>query len=349
MHSQPVMGSQSNPNLESSQEALSHGGCEEITVSRSEWLQSRWAAGYWKSLFSRVKRREAELVLENERLRQENRGLLKLARELGQKSKELERLWDERLRQKQTECEELQSRNASLTKMLFGRKSERASRPGSAVRAGSDSKGSGSASRRPSSGSVTRRRHDYSHLPLVEEQVEVSASQCASCGRPYVSNGYEESELVEIEVKAYRRKIRRERKRRVCDCSGAREIVAGKEVRLFAHTRYGLSVWVNYFYQRFGLQHTVGSFCRWSESVGVALNRSTLVNHNDSLLQLFVGFPAAIVSHLREALVVHADETGWPVQQAGVTNGEHYRGWLWTVLSEDAMLVVDCNLKLTHF
>lgn len=345
MHSITAESPQSNLNLEPSQGEMPNGSCKMITVARIEWVETRWAANYWQFQFSRAKVREESLKADNAALRKENRGVSKLKKKLTGQEQENERLRTElsdvreQLREKQIECDDLQSRIASLNKMVFGKKSERTKKPAAAGASASDC--AGRQRRRPPSGKVSRKRHDYSHLPLKDEQLKVAASQgrCSCCGKRYVCNGQEESEVVEIQVQGYRRRIRRQRQRSVCDCNGVQEVVASPVERLFPHTRYGLTVWVNYLFHRYMLHHTVGSFCRWSEAAGVALNCSTLVNRNPSFLELFAPLYHAIVEHMSTALVVHADETSWPVQIAGIKNGEHYRGWLWTVLSKDAMIV----------
>ena len=66
---------------------------------------------------------------------------------------------------------------------------------------------------------------------------------CFCCGKSYATIGTEISPLVEIDVKAYKRVIRRPRWRRTCDCaSSPREVSAPPAPRLFRNTPYGVSV-----------------------------------------------------------------------------------------------------------
>ena len=58
-------------------------------------------------------------------------------------------------------------------------------------------------------------------LPVIEECLELSGESCCcpECGLPYAPfPGDEESDIVEIEVSAYRRRICRKRYRKVCSC-----------------------------------------------------------------------------------------------------------------------------------
>ena len=220
--------------------------------------------------------------------------------------------------------------------MVFGEKSERTKKkydaPGTERAQG---RGNGSKPRRKGTG----KRRDLSHLPVIDEIVEVAAEQgrCPRCGKEYVLHGHEESELVELQVEVYRRRIQRQRKRPVCGCSEAVEAVAPAVNRLFAGSRYGISVWGMYLFQRFAMHQTVGGFGRMSEAFGLPLSASTLVSRNASFLSMFGPLFNAIREHQSEAWKVHGDETGWPIQVAGVRDGEHYRGWLWVCVSADSV------------
>ena len=73
-------------------------------------------------------------------------------------------------------------------------------------------------------------------LDETEERLDPpeDARTCSSCGEPYVANGSRESEIIEIEVKAHRRKIVRPRWRRGCGCaSSPSEVAAEPPARLF--------------------------------------------------------------------------------------------------------------------
>jgi transposase len=74
------------------------------------------------------------------------------------------------------------------------------------------------------------RRRDDSHLPARVEEREIPGAQCCChcCGLPFAPvGGTEDSTLLEIEVKAHRRLIRRHRYRPTCDCGVHPGIVTG--------------------------------------------------------------------------------------------------------------------------
>ena len=56
-------------------------------------------------------------------------------------------------------------------------------------------------------------RRQHAHLPVQVEAYEVDPERrrCPACGDEYHAHGSEDSEQVEIEVRAYRRVIKRQR------------------------------------------------------------------------------------------------------------------------------------------
>ena len=72
-------------------------------------------------------------------------------------------------------------------------------------------------------------RRDYSGLPVREEFVDLPPEQCVcpDCGQPLrLRSDTEDSEQIEIDVRAYRRRLRRRRYERTCTCAGRRTFTA---------------------------------------------------------------------------------------------------------------------------
>ena len=92
------------------------------------------------------------------------------------------------------------------------------------------------------------------------EVVELEPSQrcCRRCGKEYGGGaGSEQSQTLEIEVRAYRRVIRRPRYRRSCECgSEPRTITAAPAPRLIRGGMLGISVWVTTLLDKYLLQAT---------------------------------------------------------------------------------------------
>ncbi|WP_248595471.1 hypothetical protein [Candidatus Accumulibacter phosphatis] len=121
-----------------------------------------------------------------------------------------------------SELEQAQGKIRDRQKRLFGRKSERSS--GAEKNPLADQKSSRARGQQP--GAAGHGRNPENHLPTQIEVIDVDCPHCPDCGLSHVDfPGTEDSEVLEIEVKAYRRKICRRRYRRTCQCPGARGIL----------------------------------------------------------------------------------------------------------------------------
>src|SRR5271154_7157928 len=99
-------------------------------------------------------------------------------------------------------------------------------------------------------GSQGHGKREYSHLPAVEETISLLEEDaiCPCCQLPYEElPGTEDSELLEIiNVKGYRRVIRRKKYKRHCDCkeNPAPKIMTPSAVeRPLSKNKLGASIW----------------------------------------------------------------------------------------------------------
>lgn len=88
----------------------------------------------------------------------------------------------------------------------------------------------------------------HGHLPAHTESIEIDSPQCPSCGLSFADfPGSEDSEVLEIEVCAYRRVIRRRRYRKTCACKATLGIISAlPPARLIERGKYGISVWCTF-------------------------------------------------------------------------------------------------------
>ena len=226
----------------------------------------------------------------------------------------------------EAELAKLRSTAAVLSKTLFGRRSEKLEAPGTGRRRGQQPGAPG---------------HGRTPRPGVEERVEVhdppaEARACASCGKPYVANGADESSLLEIEVRAHRRVIRRPRWRRGCGCASAPvEVSAPPVPRLFPNTAYGTSVWSRVLYERYACRRPVHRVAAWLGDQGLPVAPGTLADSAPRFVPLFDPLAEAIRAHQNESVLRQADETGWRVQELR-GEGRSGRAWLWASVTEDS-------------
>ena len=276
---------------------------QEVADLRRENLQLRQEAGYWKSMHAAALVRIAKLEAENEQLRGENRQLQ--ARLFGQKS------------------EHSTSRDRSnhlLGEGIGGEilppqpRGQQRGRPGP-------------------------QRRDYSHLPVVMDPIELPADsrRCPQCGLPCTPHGTEDSEQLEVHVRAYRRRIRRRRYERTCNCHGPRTLIAPPPPKLIPKGRLGTSIWVEMLLGKyFSHQPIERQLAAWRLR-GLDLAAGTVNGGLQHLEPLFQPLYDALLAHSAQAGFAQADETRWLVfiEHEGKVG---HRWWLWVFLTEDTVV-----------
>ena len=231
-----------------------------------------------------------------------------------------------RLETLEAQLAKLHATRAVLSKALFGRKSEKQETPRSERRRGQQRGAPG---------------HGRTQRPGLEERTEVQnppadARACSCCGRRYAATGAEQSTLVEIEIRAHKRVIRRPRWRRTCDCASSPvEVSAPPLPRLFANTPYGTSVWSRFLFERYACLRPLQRVAAWMSDQGLPLSPGTLADSVPRFVPLFEPLADASLAHQNTATLRHADETTWRVQ-ALRDAGRSSRAWLWISISGDA-------------
>ena len=227
----------------------------------------------------------------------------------------------------EVQLERLRATGAVLSRALYGRKSEQQDKPGSERKRGQQRGAPG---------------HGRTQRPGLDERTEEhnpppDACVCGRCGQPYAPNGAEESTLVEIEVKAYKRVIRRPRWRRTCECaSSPMEVSAPPVPRLFPRTLYGTSFWARFLFEHCACFRPVHRVAAWMSAQGLTVSPGTLADSLKRFVPLLEPLAEAILAHQNKAALRHADETSWRVQEL---RGEDRssRAWLWVSVSNDAV------------
>ena len=261
----------------------------------------------------------------NRRLRVDKAAMSRLSRENAQLRRTVERL-QRRTASQETEIAQLRATRAVHSKALYGRRSEKLARPGTG---------------RPRGQVRGAPGHGRTPRPGLEERVEErnppeEARTCGGCGKPYAAVGAEESALVEIEVKAHRRVIRRGRWRRTCDCASSPvEVSAPPVPRLFPNTSHGTSVWSRVLYERYACLRPAHRVAAWLGDQGLPVAAGTLADAVPRFAPLFEPLGEAILAHQNAAALRHADETTWRVR-ALRAEGRSARAWLWISVGGDA-------------
>jgi transposase len=275
---------------------------QDVGQLRRENAELRQQVGYWKALHARAVLRAEQLEAGLEQLRGENR---------------------------------------KLQDQLFGRKSESASSLDRSNRL--EGEEDPPPCTPPKRGQRTDRpgptRRDYGHLPVVEELRELPAEQrvCPRCGAALSPSDTEDSEQLEIDVRAYRRRIRRRRYRRTCTCSNCpRTFTAAPASKLIPKGVLGVSIWVEILLDKFSSYRPTERLLSHWRLLGLDLAAGTVAGGLERLEPLLRPVYEALLARNAQAAFAQADETRWMVfiDLEGKTG---HRWWLWVFLGEDTV------------
>ena len=152
-------------------------------------------------------------------------------------------------------------------------------------------------------------------LPVRQEILAVDPCCCPQCGLGFVEMaGTQDAEVLEIDVKAYRRQIRRQRLRAACQCRALPGIVtAPAPPQLIPRGKLGISLLTEALLSKY--RHGVPThrlLQQWRD-IGLPVASGTLTGNLQQLLPLFAPLTQAGLDQLRASNAWHADETRWEV------------------------------------
>jgi transposase len=228
-----------------------------------------------------------------------------------------------------------------LKRQLFGRKTEQKSGliSGDIVgQTNEEVRGRGQQRGAPGHG---RKLSD--RLPVKEEIADLpaEAKQCPHCGLPYTPFvGTEDAEVVEIEVRPYRRLIRRRRYQPGCTCQGLPGIIAAPApCRLIPKGKLGISVWVMVLLDKFLYYRPTCRLLSELSGYGLQLAQGTVTGGLNAIAHLFEPVAEAIQAKSKTETRWHADETRYFVFEE--TEGKAgYRWYLWVFVSPSTIVYV---------
>jgi transposase len=286
--------------------------------------------------------------------------------ELAEKRAELTQ---ERLVAAEARIQKLVEQVAVLSRMLFGRSSEKApagagdsegSDEPSGQAGDGDTAGEGERPKRGQRpGSKGHGRRDYSHLDSREEIHDVPPDQrvCPDCGVEFTGLGSEGSEQIDWQVHLTRVVHRRMRYRRACTCPGQRTVTAPPAPNPIPKGRFTASFCARLLYLKFVLGLPVHRIVKMLASEGLAVSEGTLAGVLKALADLLVPVETAIRARNAAATQVHADETTWRVYEQ-VEDKTGHKWWLWVFIAEDTIVfrmdptrsnsVVDTHFGITE-
>lgn len=239
----------------------------------------------------------------------------------------------------------LEGQIRELKRRLFGTKSETSSatQPKTTPTPNDPSKDRKPRPRgqQPDSDGHGRRNHE--HLPAEDENCTLPLDQqcCSCCGEPFVEiPGTADGDILEIEVKAHRRRYHRQRYRRTCTCPKQPAVVtAPPPDKLIPKSNLGVSIWAMILQHKFEFFQPLHRVLAELRSQDLNLAVGTITGGLKKIKPLFEPLYQGLVERNREAEHWHCDETRWRVfvkrnDKAGFV-------WqLWVFAAKDSIVFV---------
>lgn len=215
-----------------------------------------------------------------------------------------------------------------LQKRLFSTKSEQANPSESRSKAATCRK------RGQQRGTIGHGRTIQSQLNERHEDIVLEKAQCPDCGLSFKEfAGTEDTQVLEIEVKAYRRVIHRHRYIPSCQCGCVSGIVtAPSPARLINRGKFGISVWASVLLDKFAYGRPSQRLLQDLADHGLNMAPGTLAGGLRAIAPLFKPLDDALQSKLRTEPYWHADETRWAVF-VDVLGKVGHRWYMWVFQS----------------
>jgi transposase len=259
-------------------------------ISKWKYIEAKCAENFWKAQHARALARETEAQAEIEKLK------AKL-----------------RLRESQ----------------LFGKKTEQ---PGKSEKT-TLKENAPPKKRGHQPGQKGHGRQANPDLAVKEEVIELPESQrvCPSCQKLYEEfPETEDSDILEIEVSAHKRKIKRKRYHAGCKCPGTPGMLTAPAVgRLIPQGKIGVSLWVKILLDKYEYYRPTHRLLSSLKNLGLDLPQGTVTDGLKKLEPLFKPLYDAIAEFNRnDEHLWNADETRWEVFTEQENKVGH-RWYLW--------------------
>lgn len=264
-----------------------------VYLTKQQHIQLKRDISFWKNLHERAIAREAEL---------------------------------------KQQLENAEARIRDLTQRLYGKHTEKSSSP---LEAQADEQ-KPKLPRGQVRGRKGHGRTDRPHLPVIDELhvLPPDKQACQYCNKAFDLHPVtEDSEIIEVSVKAYKRKVKRQCYKKTCQCPGVPGLITAPPApRLIPKSSLGVSIWVEALLGKYLHSTPTNRLCANLRSLGAPIAMGTLTGGLQKLVPLFEPLIKALLDkHLTEKRF-NGDETGWKVFEE-IADKIGHRWYLWMTRS----------------
>jgi transposase len=239
----------------------------------------------------------------------------------------------------------LQGEIREWKRRLFGRKTETSSstKPPANPNATDPANNSKPRKRGQQRGSKGHGRRNHDHLDTRHEDCVLPSDEqiCPCCGEPFEEiSGTADGDILEIDVRAYRRRYQRRRYRRTCTCPQQPAVItAPPPDKLIPKSIIGISVWAMILQHKFEFFQPLHRVIAELRSRDLQLPAGTITGGLQKLEPLFKPLYALLVERNRAAEHWHCDETRWRVFVHRVDKAG-FVWYLWVFVTKDTVVFV---------
>ena len=291
-----------------------------VSISQEELIELKRNGNYYRSQFQRLRLQLKDLAQRIEALKKQHHIEVKA----------LKAIYEEKI-------STLEAKVRLREQQLFGKKTEK----GTTKKDTPSQKNTNNRSRGQQKGQPGHGRNTHDDLPEKEEFIELPLEQrcCPTCSKPYMEfPETEDSEIVEIKVKAYKRCIHRKRYKTSCHCAGHSKLLCAPVAsRLIPKGKLGVSIWVMLLLGKFNYYYPTARQLRELSDRGLNLSQGTITDGLKRISCLFDGLYEHIIEHNQGANRWHADETRWSVYEE-IPGKIGYRWYLWVFRARESVV-----------
>ena len=266
-----------------------------VVLSKRDYIELKWQANYWQMQHAQAVKREEKLK--------------------------------EVLKQKEAIIRDLKQR-------LYGKKSEKKTKgKGKNNKNLNQPTTKSTRSRGQQKGTAGHSRTARPDLPAIDEIISLSEKTCPNCGKEYSTLPDEETSIIEIEVRAHVRRIKRQKCAKNCTCSSDSKIITAPiPPKLLPKSPYGISVWEHILLNKFLYAQPVNRILNDLASLGLVISPGTIAGGLKKLAPLFIPIYESFRAQQMTENKFHNDETRWEVYEQ-IEGKVGHRWYLWVTRS----------------
>ncbi|HEC62561.1 MAG TPA: IS66 family transposase [bacterium] len=246
-----------------------------------------------------------------------------------------------RIEELEKENKELKAKLRMREQQLFGKKTEKSTKNDKL--GGSEKEKKPKRNRGQQPGQAGHGRGKHKGLEVIEQTTEIPEEErhCKICGLPFEDfPGTEDSDDIVVDVKAYKRRIKRKRYKKTCECPETPGIItAVKPAKLIPKGILDTSVWVKIILDKYYLYRPTYRFLRELQLYGADISQGTVTGGLKKIAVLFDPILNEIETKNKSAFHWHGDETRWQVFEL-IEGKETYRWYLWVFATKETVLYI---------